>query len=446
MNALDLTSDYDSMEAIIGKLLNEPDLISKFTIHDKLFSDGKEDIDSKFYKDALAKIVLYYKDDGELDTFVIAKEITSNGKNELSSDDQININNLRLTNFKEKHTQANIKPLVSHYKQKRDIAALEHTIELLKGSMKINAPNIVAKDFSRIFSEIRFESEYEQIANDYTREFEEIGEDYKMLKAKEYETGIEFIDCFLISLLPKRQLLIIAESGTGKTTLCLKIAVHVATVKNKPVVILSLEMPAKEVIKMIIVKQMATNTAFRMNKQELENAFINEPRETARIFRELLTKNNLFIYDKPNATVSDAQAYTEQVKKQTGKTPLVIIDSVTNLKFKGSVENQTIMESKIAAQLTQFKKVSNIPLMTIHHTNADKGSRGSQKIIDETDFVMWMKYGDKEETKVNLTWDKKTRFYDGYKIKKHLLPAENLKEVDGHWIEEKKTKKERSIY
>lgn len=427
-------------EAIIGAVLGNPGLINKYGIKENLFSDDDRDIDARFYKKALPLILMYYKDDGELDTFVIAKKIENEGKEELAVDDQINISKMRLDGFKEKHAGTNIKPIVSHYKHKLDISRIKYAISSVENSMKLNPPDIVIKDFVRNLSEMTLESEYDEVANDYSKAFEEIAEDAKMLEKKEFTTGIRFIDSFLVSLLPKRQLLIVADAGSGKTRLCLKISKYLVA-NNVPVVFFSLEMPTKEIIK--IITDLATidpNTGVQMSGAERTAMYINNPKTIAENFSKNLTKDNLFIYDK-FCTVEDMTVYTEQVKKQTGRTPMVIIDSFTNIRYKGSSEGTVDVENKVSMQLVDFKKSSNVPLIVIHHLNKNKELRGSQKIMDNTDYALYMTFAHEDSEAVNLKWAQKARFFEGSKIETHLVPSQGLKELDG-WIEPPPKKKE----
>lgn len=441
---LDHLTGQQGKEAIIGAILNNPGLINKYNIKDNLFNDDDRDIDARFYKKALPVILMYYKDDGELDTFVVAKHIENAGKEELAIDDQINISKMRLDGFKEKHTETNIKAIVSHYKLKLDASRIKKAVDAIENSLKVNPPDVVVNDFRRFFSEVKLESEYDEAANDYSQAFEEIAEDAKMLEKKEFQLGVHFIDSFIISLLPKRQLLIVADAGSGKTRLCLKMSKYL-TANNVPVVFFSLEMPTKEMIKIITdLAMIHPTTGVQMSREERSATYIENPKALAENFNKNLTKGNLFIYDKSGTTVEDMIAYIEQIKKQTGRTPMVIIDSFTNIVYSGSIESSVDLDNKVSMQLVNFKKSSNIPLIVIHHLNKDKILRGSQKIEDNTDFIMYMKFATDEEKEVNLSWGQKARFWEGSKIKTHLIPSQGLKELDG-WVEAPKPKK-KSIF
>lgn len=269
--------------------------------------------------------------------------------------------------------------------------------------------------------------------------FTKYAEVLKQLEKKPYLCGFRFVDVFLISLLPKEQLLIVAEGGIGKTRLAIKMLRYIIA-KEIPVIIFSLEMDQEEIEFWVQIQNVPVDfqsDPFKtIQGMYLETEDKNDPEKTEENVKKLAlnylkqTHNNLHIFDQPGMTVPMMEFHTKRIIRETKRIPYVIIDSFGEIALNSRFQSQNEKEEKIATQLKSFRKETGTPQCVIHHTNAIGEFRGNRKVIDRSNFIVYLSYADKKTKKyIKPTWGK-TRGKRGPRIQTYLDINKNLKEID----------------
>lgn len=259
----------------------------------------------------------------------------------------------------------------------------------------------------------------------------------KELKKQPYVLGVRFIDSFIVSLLPKEQIMIVAEGGIGKTRLVLKMARHIIS-KQIPTIIFSLEMDREEIEFWTQIQNVPVD--FQDNPYKtIEGMYLEtedeDPEKTEQNIENLATNylnqtnHCLYIFDKPGMTVPMMEYHTKEVIRKTGKIPLVIIDSQGEIQLNTPYKSTNEKEEKIAEQLKQFRKETGTPQCVIHHKNAAGDFRGNRKVIDRSNFIVYLEYANKDKKFIKMTWGK-TRAKRGKMIETFLDINRNLEEVD----------------
>lgn len=209
--------------------------------------------------------------------------------------------------------------------------------------------------------------------------------------------GVKVLDDVLIGILKKDLIVIGADSGVGKSELCLKIAINNA-MKGKKVALYFLEGGSTEAIARIkwqlICDKYFTNkmSGLDMNYRKWRMNMIKEPlmdklEEECHDYFESKVKNNLMMYDSPNGlTLKDftdsldyflqpEEGFEDDPFSYKHKCDLIIIDhlqyfSLTNPK------NELIEQAQILQKVNQICHNYKIPVILASHLRKKDKDRG----------------------------------------------------------------------
>ncbi|MCA9217964.1 MAG: replicative DNA helicase, partial [Planctomycetales bacterium] len=135
------------------------------------------------------------------------------------------------------------------------------------------------------------------------------------------QSGFKELDGMMGGLHPSELLILAARPSMGKTAFAMNIAEHVCMVDKQPVLFISLEMAAIE-----LVDRMLCSVA-EVNSSRLRNGTISKDDRKRLVEKAaILSEAPLFIDDSPSRTVSEIAAAARRIKRREGKIGLIVID------------------------------------------------------------------------------------------------------------------------
>lgn len=191
-------------------------------------------------------------------------------------------------------------------------------------------------------------------------EFERIDELYHKKKLTTgLPTGFYPLD-MLTAGFQKSDLIILAgRPGTGKTSLALNFAEHIAVKEKIPVGIFSLEMSKAQIAQRLLC------SSARVNQHILRTGFL-KPEDWERLISAISTLSNAPIYidDSPSLTVLEMRAKARRLMAEVDL-GLLIIDYLQLIRYEGRAENRNQEISAIARSLKALARELNIPVIVL---------------------------------------------------------------------------------
>ncbi len=213
----------------------------------------------------------------------------------------------------------------------------------------------------------------------------------------------------------KDLILISAEPSVGKTAFILNIAWNTATNIHKPtpVIIFSLEMGTRPVIKRLIanvggISMAKLNEPKRLSVAERQIVF-----ETANI----ISTKPIIIDDKTSTNTLEMKAKIRKAIKMYGSDLLVVVDYIQLAKIlngEGMSNEEKI--SKVSQHLKEIAKDLDVPIIAISSLSRDGKLRGSGNLDFDADVIMHIRKPTEEDVKKNPNGHMDDRIFD---ITKH---------------------------
>ena len=268
--------------------------------------------------------------------------------------------------------------LVSYAGIVRDMAVLR---ELIQTSTQIITQAFDAKEEvqtvvddaeRRIFrlAERRLEGSAQPVARILKDTFEHIE---RLYERKEHVTGVatgfEKLDLETSGFQPSDFIIIAARPSMGKTAFALNIAQYVGVHLRQPVLVMSLEMSAQQ-----LVQRMLCSEA-KVDSQAVRTGYLTSAdwhRLTAAAGR--LAEAPIFIDDSPGITVLEARAKARRLKAEHGLA-LVVIDYLQLMRGRASQENRQQEISEISRSLKALAKELNVPVVALSQLSRAVESR-----------------------------------------------------------------------
>lgn len=178
-------------------------------------------------------------------------------------------------------------------------------------------------------------------------------------------TGFNKIDEMTAGLQPGDLIIVGGRPSMGKTTFAMNIGENIALKGQLPVLIFSLEMPARSLMMRLFSSQ-ASIPLNNLRKGKLEN---HELVQLKNVIRDLTTAP-LFIDDGSVLTVSELRARARRIHREQGKLGLILIDYLQLMQpERGSTENRTNQMSEISRNLKLLAKELNVPIIALSQLN-----------------------------------------------------------------------------
>lgn len=209
-------------------------------------------------------------------------------------------------------------------------------------------------------------------------------------------TGFENLDAMCSGFKPGELIILAARPSMGKTTLAMNIGENIAYLGdgNKKVLKISLEMPAKLLMKKTVSRFGSLYTS-KMDNGSCLNDDIDTARLDHGIRPVLKRRNNLMIDDKGGQHISQIQARAKRAFMRMGGLDLVIVDYLGLIQAEG--ESQTIRVGNVSAGLKTLAKNLNVPVLALCQLNRGvtakpelKNLRDSGNIEQDADVVIFL--------------------------------------------------------
>ncbi|MCA9220894.1 MAG: replicative DNA helicase [Planctomycetales bacterium] len=159
-------------------------------------------------------------------------------------------------------------------------------------------------------------------------------------------------------------LILAARPSMGKTAFAMNIAENVAVQGGHPVLFISLEMSAIE-----LVDRMLCSVA-RVNGHRLRNGTIsNEDRMRLIEKANIISQAPLFIDDSPSRTVTEIAAAARRIRRREGRMGMIVIDYLQLIEPDNSNDPRQEQVAKIARRLKGLAREMEVPLLCLAQLN-----------------------------------------------------------------------------
>ncbi|WP_339546303.1 replicative DNA helicase [Pseudomonas sp. RA_35y_Pfl2_P32] len=217
---------------------------------------------------------------------------------------------------------------------------------------------------------------------DYKRMDEVIARNVDLIDAKfngvvqsGLSTGLVDLDKLIRGLRKKTVTIVAGLPGSGKTTLGLQIAQHIACSGAGVGMVFSLEMPEEE------LGNRALASLGSIDLRVLDDGQLQDddwPRLTAAV-QKILDKP-LYVSDKSGLTVPRIRSICRQVKRKHGL-DVVVIDYIGLIGSDGKAFNRTAELGKISTGIVNIAKELEVPVILLAQLNRDSTKRPGKKPI-----------------------------------------------------------------
>lgn len=217
---------------------------------------------------------------------------------------------------------------------------------------------------------------------DYKRMDEVIARNVDIIDAKfngavqsGLSTGLVDLDKLIRGLRKKTVTIVAGLPGSGKTTLGLQIAQHIACTGLGVGMVFSLEMPEEE------LGNRALASLGSVDLQVLDNGQLQDedwPRLTSAVSK--IMDKPLYVCDKSGLTVARIRSICRQVKRKHGL-DVVVIDYIGLIGSDGKAFNRTAELGKISTGIVNIAKELEVPVILLAQLNRDSTKRPGKKPI-----------------------------------------------------------------
>ncbi|MBJ2241258.1 replicative DNA helicase [Pseudomonas sp. MF6768] len=188
-------------------------------------------------------------------------------------------------------------------------------------------------------------------------------------------TGLTKLDEMIRGLRKKTVTIVAGLPGSGKTTLGLQIAQHIACGGIGVGMVFSLEMPEEELANRALASLGAVDLKV-LDSGRLEDD--DWPRLTAAVNK--ISGKPLYVSDKSGLTVARIRSICRQVKRKHGL-DVVVIDYIGLIGSDGKAFNRTAELGKISTGIVNIAKELEVPVILLAQLNRDSTKRPGKKPI-----------------------------------------------------------------
>lgn len=219
------------------------------------------------------------------------------------------------------------------------------------------------------------EPDYKRMDEVVTRNIDIIDAKYNGSVQSGLSTGLADLDKLVRGLRKKTVTIVAGLPGSGKTTLGLQIAQHIACTGLGVGMVFSLEMPEEE------LANRALASLGSIDLQVLDNGKLEDddwPRLTSAVNK--IMDKPLYVSDKSGLTVPRIRSICRQVKRKHGL-DVVVIDYIGLIGSDGKAFNRTAELGKISTGIVNIAKELEVPVILLAQLNRDSTKRPGKKPI-----------------------------------------------------------------
>lgn len=219
------------------------------------------------------------------------------------------------------------------------------------------------------------EPDYKRMDEVVTRNIDIIDAKYNGSVQSGLSTGLADMDKLVRGLRKKTVTIVAGLPGSGKTTLGLQIAQHIACNGLGVGMVFSLEMPEEE------LANRALASLGSIDLQVLDSGKLQDddwPRLTSAVNK--IMDKPLYVSDKSGLTVARIRSICRQVKRKHGL-DVVVIDYIGLIGSDGKAFNRTAELGKISTGIVNIAKELGVPVILLAQLNRDSTKRPGKKPI-----------------------------------------------------------------
>ncbi|MBJ2201821.1 AAA family ATPase [Pseudomonas sp. PA-7-1E] len=219
------------------------------------------------------------------------------------------------------------------------------------------------------------EPDYKRMDEVVARNIDIIDAKYNGSVQSGLSTGLVELDKLVRGLRKKTVTIVAGLPGSGKTTLGLQIAQHIACNGLGVGMVFSLEMPEEE------LANRALASLGSIDLQLLDNGKLEDddwPRLTSAVNK--IMDKPLYLSDKSGLTVPRIRSICRQVKRKHGL-DVVMIDYIGLIGSDGNAFNRTSELGKISTGIVNIAKELDVPVILLAQLNRDSTKRPGKKPI-----------------------------------------------------------------
>ncbi|MGY2157150.1 replicative DNA helicase [Pseudomonas tolaasii] len=219
------------------------------------------------------------------------------------------------------------------------------------------------------------EPDYKRMDEVVTRNIDIIDAKFNGVVQSGLSTGLTDLDKLIRGLRKKTVTVVAGLPGSGKTTLGLQIAQHIACTGAGVGMVFSLEMPEEE------LANRALASLGSIDLQRLDNGKLEDddwPRLTSAVNK--IMDRPLYLSDKSGLTVPRIRSVCRQVKRKHGL-DVVVIDYIGLIGSDGKAFNRTAELGKISTGIVNIAKELDVPVILLAQLNRDSTKRPGKKPI-----------------------------------------------------------------
>lgn len=219
------------------------------------------------------------------------------------------------------------------------------------------------------------EPDYKRMDEVVTRNIDIIDAKFNGAVQSGLSTGLVKLDELIRGLRKKTVTIVAGLPGSGKTTLGLQIAQHIACTGLGVGMVFSLEMPEEE------LANRALTSLGSVDLQVLDSGKLQDddwPRLTSAVSK--IMDKPLYVSDKSGLTVARIRSICRQVKRKHGL-DVVVIDYIGLIGSDGKAFNRTAELGKISTGIVNIAKELEVPVILLAQLNRDSTKRPGKKPI-----------------------------------------------------------------
>ena len=187
-------------------------------------------------------------------------------------------------------------------------------------------------------------------------------------------TGYRDLDRLLAGLQPSDLIILAARPAMGKTAFALNLATTAALRADRTVMIFSLEMSNEQ-----LSLRMLTAEA-RVNANNVRTGRLSDSDWSYLVgANDKLSRAQIFMDDKPGASLSEVRSKCRRLKSQQGKLDLVIIDYLQLMTGTGKEQSREQEISGISRGLKGLAKELEAPVVALSQLNRGVESRADKR-------------------------------------------------------------------
>ncbi len=178
------------------------------------------------------------------------------------------------------------------------------------------------------------------------------------------DTGFVDLDNLTGGLHASELVILAARPAMGKTAFAMNIAENVVRFNDVPVLFVSLEMAAIELIERLLC------SVARVDSRRLKNGSVSKDERTRlRQKASDLSTIPLFIDDSPSRSVAEIASTARRIKRRQGRLGMIVIDYLQLLEPERASDPRQEQVAKIARRLKGLARELEVPILCLSQLN-----------------------------------------------------------------------------